>query len=165
MGGGHWELELAEPAHPVLWPCQSSPKVILGFLTGILQWHCKKLEQSTLQAHGNRMWQSLVPCVGTWVARKSPAVAGVRAGRAWQEVPWDSPEAGGSSLRRFIFLAENGMLKNGTEEVVSLEQCPPTKRLKTYSCNNSKEQRVEEDQTRGNEQRELGSPLAWTVHP
>ncbi|NXY37093.1 DNM3B methyltransferase, partial [Pomatorhinus ruficollis] len=26
--------------------------------------------------------------------------------------------------------------------------CPPTKRLKTYPCNNSKEQRVEEDQTR-----------------
>ncbi|KAM4891563.1 DNA (cytosine-5)-methyltransferase 3B isoform 1-T1 [Sylvia borin] len=44
--------------------------------------------------------------------------------------------------------SENGMLKNGTEEVVSLEQCPPTKRLKTYPCNNSKEQRVEEDQTR-----------------
>ncbi|NWZ82660.1 DNM3B methyltransferase, partial [Poecile atricapillus] len=42
----------------------------------------------------------------------------------------------------------NGVLKNGTEEVVSLEQCPPTKRLKTYPCNNSKEQRVEEDQTR-----------------
>ncbi|NXB73886.1 DNM3B methyltransferase, partial [Donacobius atricapilla] len=49
---------------------------------------------------------------------------------------------------QFLFLAENGMLRNGTEEVVSLEQCPPTKRLKTYSCNNSKEQRVEEDQTR-----------------
>uniref|UniRef100_A0A8C3QSU5 DNA methyltransferase 3 beta n=1 Tax=Cyanoderma ruficeps TaxID=181631 RepID=A0A8C3QSU5_9PASS len=44
--------------------------------------------------------------------------------------------------------SENGMLKNGTEEVVSFEQCPPTKRLKTYPCNNSKEQRVEEDQTR-----------------
>ncbi|XP_015503419.1 DNA (cytosine-5)-methyltransferase 3B isoform X2 [Parus major] len=44
--------------------------------------------------------------------------------------------------------SENGVLKNGTEEVVSLEQCPPTKRLKTYPCNNSKEQRVEEDQTR-----------------
>ncbi|NXM83782.1 DNM3B methyltransferase, partial [Oenanthe oenanthe] len=42
----------------------------------------------------------------------------------------------------------NGVLRNGTEEVVSLEQCPPTKRLKTYPCNNSKEQRVEEDQTR-----------------
>ncbi|NXI26594.1 DNM3B methyltransferase, partial [Sterrhoptilus dennistouni] len=48
---------------------------------------------------------------------------------------------------QFIFLAENGMLKNGTEEVVSLEQYPPTKRLKTYPCN-SKEQRAEEDQTR-----------------
>lgn len=44
------------------------------------------------------------------------------------------------------------MLKNGTEEVVTLELCPPTKRLKTYPCNNGKEQRVEEDQTRGNEQ-------------
>uniref|UniRef100_A0A8C5TPV8 DNA methyltransferase 3 beta n=1 Tax=Malurus cyaneus samueli TaxID=2593467 RepID=A0A8C5TPV8_9PASS len=43
---------------------------------------------------------------------------------------------------------ENGVLRNGTEEVVSLEQCPPTKRLKTYPCNSSKEQRVEEDQTR-----------------
>ncbi|NWT70362.1 DNM3B methyltransferase, partial [Prunella himalayana] len=42
----------------------------------------------------------------------------------------------------------NGVLRNGTEEVVSLEQCPPTKRLKTYPCNSSKEQRVEEDQTR-----------------
>ncbi|KAF4795832.1 DNA (cytosine-5)-methyltransferase 3B [Turdus rufiventris] len=44
--------------------------------------------------------------------------------------------------------SENGVLRNGTEEVVSLEQCPPTKRLKTYPCNNSKEQRVEEEQTR-----------------
>ncbi|XP_062361273.1 DNA (cytosine-5)-methyltransferase 3B isoform X3 [Cinclus cinclus] len=44
--------------------------------------------------------------------------------------------------------SENGVLRNGTEEVVSIEQCPPTKRLKTYPCNNSKEQRVEEDQTR-----------------
>ncbi|NWZ37348.1 DNM3B methyltransferase, partial [Brachypodius atriceps] len=44
--------------------------------------------------------------------------------------------------------SKNGMLKNGTEEVVTLEQCPPTKRLKTYPCNNGKEQRVEEDQTR-----------------
>ncbi|NXP57455.1 DNM3B methyltransferase, partial [Chloropsis cyanopogon] len=48
----------------------------------------------------------------------------------------------------FLFFAENGVLRNGTEEVVSLEQCPPTKRLKTYPCNSSKEQRVEEDQTR-----------------
>ncbi|NXL71776.1 DNM3B methyltransferase, partial [Leptocoma aspasia] len=48
----------------------------------------------------------------------------------------------------FLFLSENGVLRNGTEEVVSLEQCPPTKRLKTYPCNSSKEQRVEEDQTR-----------------
>ncbi|NXE92888.1 DNM3B methyltransferase, partial [Menura novaehollandiae] len=47
-----------------------------------------------------------------------------------------------------LFLAENGVLRNGTEEVLSLEQYPPTKRLKTYPCNNSKEQRVEEDQTR-----------------
>ncbi|CAN8191176.1 unnamed protein product [Coccothraustes coccothraustes] len=44
--------------------------------------------------------------------------------------------------------SENGVLRNGTEEVVSLEQCPPAKRLKTYPCNSSKEQRVEEDQTR-----------------
>ncbi|NXM69669.1 DNM3B methyltransferase, partial [Serilophus lunatus] len=44
--------------------------------------------------------------------------------------------------------SENGVLKNGTEEVLSLEQCPPTKRLKTYPCNSSKEQRVEDDQTR-----------------
>ncbi|NXT87281.1 DNM3B methyltransferase, partial [Anhinga rufa] len=44
--------------------------------------------------------------------------------------------------------SENGALRNGTEEVMSLEQCPPTKRLKTNPCNNSKEQRVEEDQTR-----------------
>ncbi|NXJ71470.1 DNM3B methyltransferase, partial [Rostratula benghalensis] len=43
--------------------------------------------------------------------------------------------------------SENGVLRNGTEEVLSLEQCPPTKRLKTNLCNN-KEQRVEEDQTR-----------------
>ncbi|NWW46983.1 DNM3B methyltransferase, partial [Pedionomus torquatus] len=43
--------------------------------------------------------------------------------------------------------SENGALRNGTEEVLSLEQCPPTKRLKNNLCNN-KEQRVEEDQTR-----------------
>ncbi|NWX57686.1 DNM3B methyltransferase, partial [Promerops cafer] len=54
----------------------------------------------------------------------------------------------GGSHGQFLFLAENGVLRNGTEEVVSLEQCPPTKRLKTYPCNSSKEQRVEEDQTR-----------------
>ncbi|NXU44569.1 DNM3B methyltransferase, partial [Drymodes brunneopygia] len=53
--------------------------------------------------------------------------------------------AGGLSLGSFLFPAENGVLRNGTEEVVSLEQCPPTKRLKTYPCNNGK---VEEDQTR-----------------
>ncbi|NXT62086.1 DNM3B methyltransferase, partial [Chaetops frenatus] len=58
------------------------------------------------------------------------------------------PEAGCWSLGNFLFLAENRVLRNGTEEVVSLEQCPPTKRLKTYPCNNGKEQRVEEDQTR-----------------
>ncbi|NWI39274.1 DNM3B methyltransferase, partial [Picathartes gymnocephalus] len=46
------------------------------------------------------------------------------------------------------WLSLNGVLRNGTEDVVSLEQCPPTKRLKTYPCNNGKEQRVEEDQTR-----------------
>ncbi|KAM9260303.1 LOW QUALITY PROTEIN: DNA (cytosine-5)-methyltransferase 3B [Cariama cristata] len=44
--------------------------------------------------------------------------------------------------------SENGALRNGTEEVLSLEQWPPTKRLKTNLCNNGKEQRVEEDQTR-----------------
>ncbi|NWS74148.1 DNM3B methyltransferase, partial [Crotophaga sulcirostris] len=44
--------------------------------------------------------------------------------------------------------SENGVLRNGTEEVLSLELCPPTKRLKTNLCNNGKEQRVEEDQTR-----------------
>ncbi|XP_040431957.1 DNA (cytosine-5)-methyltransferase 3B isoform X5 [Cygnus olor] len=44
--------------------------------------------------------------------------------------------------------SENGALRNGTEEVLCLEQCPPTKRLKATLCNNNKEQRVEEDQTR-----------------
>ncbi|XP_050169379.1 DNA (cytosine-5)-methyltransferase 3B [Myiozetetes cayanensis] len=44
--------------------------------------------------------------------------------------------------------SENGVLRNGTEEVLSLEQYPPTKRLKSYPYNNGKEQRVEEDQTR-----------------
>ncbi|XP_074699269.1 DNA (cytosine-5)-methyltransferase 3B isoform X1 [Strix aluco] len=44
--------------------------------------------------------------------------------------------------------SESGVLRNGTEEVLSLEKFPPTKRLKTNPCNNSKEQRVEEDQTR-----------------
>uniref|UniRef100_A0A8C0FL56 DNA (cytosine-5-)-methyltransferase n=1 Tax=Bubo bubo TaxID=30461 RepID=A0A8C0FL56_BUBBB len=44
--------------------------------------------------------------------------------------------------------SESGALRNGTEEVLSLEKFPPTKRLKTNPCNNSKEQRVEEDQTR-----------------
>ncbi|NXI91024.1 DNM3B methyltransferase, partial [Psophia crepitans] len=44
--------------------------------------------------------------------------------------------------------SENGVLRNGTEEVLSLEQCPLRKRLKTNPCNNGKEQRVEEDQTR-----------------
>lgn len=101
-----------------------------------------------------------MPCVGTRGARKGPAVAGVRPGRACQEVPWHSPEAGGLSLGSFLFLAENGVLRNGTEEVVSLEQCPPSKRLKTYPCNNGK---VEEDQTRGNQQRELGSGLGWVT--
>ncbi|NXV75592.1 DNM3B methyltransferase, partial [Atlantisia rogersi] len=43
---------------------------------------------------------------------------------------------------------ENGVLRNGTEEVLSLEQYPLPKRLKTSPCNNGKEQRVEEDQTR-----------------
>ncbi|NWQ82054.1 DNM3B methyltransferase, partial [Columbina picui] len=44
--------------------------------------------------------------------------------------------------------SESGALRNGTEEVLSLEQCPPTKRLKSSPCNNGKEQRVEEDQSR-----------------
>ncbi|KAM6112834.1 LOW QUALITY PROTEIN: DNA (cytosine-5)-methyltransferase 3B [Pterocles gutturalis] len=43
---------------------------------------------------------------------------------------------------------ETGVLRDGTEEVLTLGQCPPTKRLKTNLCSNSKEQRVEEDQTR-----------------
>ncbi|NXQ90956.1 DNM3B methyltransferase, partial [Nyctibius grandis] len=45
-------------------------------------------------------------------------------------------------------VSENGVLRDGTEEVLSLEQCPRTKRLKTNLCNSSKEQRVEEDRTR-----------------
>ncbi|NXF37088.1 DNM3B methyltransferase, partial [Nyctibius bracteatus] len=45
-------------------------------------------------------------------------------------------------------VSENGVLRDGTEEVLSLEQCPRTKRLKTNPCNSNKEQRVEEDQTR-----------------
>lgn len=48
-----------------------------------------------------------------------------------------------------LSLAENGALRNGTEEVLCLEHCPPTKRLKSNPCNSSKEQRMEEDQTRG----------------
>ncbi|XP_065501605.1 DNA (cytosine-5)-methyltransferase 3B isoform X3 [Caloenas nicobarica] len=44
--------------------------------------------------------------------------------------------------------SESGALRNGTEEVLSLEQCPPTKRLKSSPCNNGKEQRAEEDQSR-----------------
>ncbi|XP_042665308.1 DNA (cytosine-5)-methyltransferase 3B [Centrocercus urophasianus] len=44
--------------------------------------------------------------------------------------------------------SENGVLRNGTEEVLCLEHCPPTKRLKSNPCNSSKEQRMEEDQTR-----------------
>lgn len=97
-------LALAEPAHPVLWPCQSSLKVILGLLTGTLSGIAKNWSKAPSMPHGNPTWQSLVPCVGTWVARKAPSVAGVRPGRAWQEVPRDSPEAcpyGGSfSLQR-----------------------------------------------------------------
>ncbi|NWI14474.1 DNM3B methyltransferase, partial [Crypturellus soui] len=42
----------------------------------------------------------------------------------------------------------SGALRNGTGEVLPLEHCPPTKRLKTNPCNNSKEQRAEEDQSR-----------------
>ncbi|XP_061217359.1 DNA (cytosine-5)-methyltransferase 3B [Neopsephotus bourkii] len=44
--------------------------------------------------------------------------------------------------------SENGVLRTGTEEVLPLEQCPPTKRLKTNLCTSGKEQRVEEEQTR-----------------
>ncbi|XP_033923004.1 DNA (cytosine-5)-methyltransferase 3B isoform X1 [Melopsittacus undulatus] len=44
--------------------------------------------------------------------------------------------------------SENGVLRNGTEEVLPLEQCPPTKRLKTNLCSSGKEQRMEEEQTR-----------------
>ncbi|KAM8798248.1 DNA (cytosine-5)-methyltransferase 3B isoform 2-T2 [Eudromia elegans] len=43
---------------------------------------------------------------------------------------------------------ESGALRNGTEEVLPLEHCPPTKRLKTNPCNSGKEQRAEEDQSR-----------------
>ncbi|NWX95148.1 DNM3B methyltransferase, partial [Nothoprocta ornata] len=43
---------------------------------------------------------------------------------------------------------ESGALRNGTEEVLPLEHCPPTKRLKTNPCNNGKEPRVEDDQSR-----------------
>lgn len=59
-------------------------------------------------------------------------------------------------------LAENGALRNGTEEVLCLEQCPPTKRLKAALCNSNKEQRVEEDQTRGTGVR-CGLAGAWVV--
>lgn len=114
-------------------------------------------------------WLSLEPCVGARVARKGSCfwlgwdLAGLS--RRCPSVPWGAPGAGGSSPGSCLSLAENGALRNGTEEVLSLEQCPPTKRLKTNPCNNSKEQRVEEDQTRGNRQRELGSGMAWAVHP
>lgn len=78
-------------------------------------------------------------------------------------MPWGAPGAAGSSPASCPSLAESGALRNGTEEVLSLEQFPPTKRLKTNPINNSKEQRMEEDQTRGN--RELGSSVAWATHP
>lgn len=103
VGCGSWGLPLAEPAHPVLWPCQCSPKGILGLLTGTLSGIAKRWSKAPSKPHGNHIWQSLVSCVRTWVARKGPAVAGVRPGRDWQEVPWASPEAGGLSLRRFLF--------------------------------------------------------------
>jgi len=74
-----------------------------------------------------------------------------------------APGARGWSPGSHLCLAENGALGNGLEKVLSLEQYPPTKRLKTNLCNNSKEQRVEEDQTRGNWQRELGSGVGWAV--
>ncbi|NXA03545.1 DNM3B methyltransferase, partial [Sapayoa aenigma] len=77
---------------------------------------------------------------------KPLGLKGLRPPKASGEV--SGPGAGGLCPGSRLSLAENGMLKNGTEEVVSLEQCPPTKRLKTYPCNNGKEQRVEEDQTR-----------------
>ncbi|NXG51130.1 DNM3B methyltransferase, partial [Psilopogon haemacephalus] len=64
-------------------------------------------------------------------------------------VLWGAAGAGGLSPGSHFGLAENGALRNGTEEVLSLEQCPPTKRLKTNLCGSSKEQRLEEDQTRG----------------
>lgn len=34
VGGGCWGQWPLGAAHPVLWPCQSSPKVVLGLLTG-----------------------------------------------------------------------------------------------------------------------------------
>ncbi|NWI56940.1 DNM3B methyltransferase, partial [Calyptomena viridis] len=77
---------------------------------------------------------------------KPLGLKGLRPPKASGEV--GGPGAGGLCPGSCLSLAENGVLKNGTEEVLSLEQCPPTKRLKTYPCNNGKEQRVEEDQTR-----------------
>lgn len=111
-------------------------------------------------------WLSLEPWVGSPGGQEGLCfLAGMGPARAQEEM---SPGALGSSRGRRLSchsLAENGALRNGTEEVLSLEHCPPTKRLKTNPCNNSKEQRVEEDQTRGNGRRELGSIMAWAVHP
>ncbi|NXB83041.1 DNM3B methyltransferase, partial [Vidua chalybeata] len=72
--------------------------------------------------------KGLQPPKGSVALQKAGAASKPHGNRTWQSL--------------------NGVLRNGTEEVVSFEQCPPTKRLKTYPCNSSKEQRVEEDQTR-----------------
>lgn len=95
-------------------------------------------------------WLSLEPCVGSPGGQEGLYfwLGWDLAGIGWRCPPW----TGGLSPGSHLSLAENGALRNGTEEVLSLEQCPPTKRLKTNPCNNSKEQRVEEDQTRGNRQ-------------
>lgn len=85
-------------------------------------------------------------------------------GGTWQEmspVPWGAPKACPQELP---VLAESGALRNGTEEVLSLEQCPPTKRLKSSPCNNGKEQRAEEDQSRG-ESHGLGLVASSTGKP
>ena len=109
---------------------------------------------------------SLEPCPGSPGGREGSALAGVGPGSArWEMSPGvcRAPGARGWSPGSHLCLAENGALGNGLEKVLSLEQYPPTKRLKTNLCNNSKEQRVEEDQTRGNWQRELGSGVGWAV--
>lgn len=101
-------------------------------------------------------WLSLEPCVGSPGGQEGLCfwLGWDLAGIGWRcpPVSWGVPGTGGLSPGSHLSLADNGALRNGTEEVLSLEQCPPTKRLKTNPCNNSKEQRVEEDQTRGNRQ-------------